>query len=484
MWENAKHPAPDPLRGALPEPRPEPLAEPWPVPGQEASEDTLAPRRRRGSKAQVEAVKAVRRTAAAAGFQLAGEQDDSVSHLSQTLAQINEDEDMAHLDGRLTFAERQIDRLASRRDQSDRLVDSELVVMRTRLEETLRAFAGATREHKDIVAAAERRLMALANEAERHTRAMLDSLRVELSLKVEEATWSAAHLEARLRGEKLAFEEEAARRASALAGSIAAGREFLEERVAVATDEMAARLESLTTALEARLAGSSPVDRADILGELEVRVGLVHARIDDARAEVLDAVQASEDKAIGAAEHLESMIRQLRRRLVGDEAEWHAVVGEAGDAVTALRARVEELLGRICAIEADGATARGSSGAQLGGVERRLDLHEDWSHATASEVSAQGLRLNAVEAQLSALEGIRVLVEEQAGAIEYLKGRFQGLDHPVEVPFDAVVAESDVAGGLERRLDELAVGQCLLSKRLDEIETRLSEDQARRRVWS
>jgi len=77
-----------------------------------------------------------------------------------------------------------------------------------------------------------------------------------------------------------------------------------------------------------------------------------------------------------------------------------------------------------------------------------------------------------------------VLVEEQAGAIEYLKGRFQGLDHPVEVPFDAVVAESDVAGGLERRLDELAVGQCLLSKRLDEIETRLSEDQARRRVWS
>jgi hypothetical protein len=113
---------------------------------------------------------------------------------------------------------------------------------------------------------------------------------------------------------------------------------------------------------------------------------------------------------------------------------------------------------------------------------------------------------------------LRMLAEEQAGTIEYLKGRVQelGLPAPVdqpspaapkgpegaeapdavegplapvpfvgEGPFDAIEAESDVAGIFEARLDELAEGQTRLAKRLDEIESRLlaPDHTARRRRW-
>lgn len=449
--------------------------------------------RRRGSRAQSEAVRAVRQTAREAGFQLANEDEDDVSHVAQTLAQITEGEDLAQLDGRLTFAERQIDRLANRRASADRLIDSELVVMRTRLEETLRAFAVATQEHKETVAVAERRLLSLANEAERHTRAMFDTLRVELSLKVEEASRSAATLESRLRGERAAFEDEAATRARGLARSIATGREELEARLGAATADLEARLASAALEMVARMGEAAPVDPNAILAGVDVRIGSVEEHLSAARAELLDVLMASEEKALGAAVHLESVIEKVRRRLVGDEAEWSAVIGEAGDAIISLRARVEELLGRICAIEADTATVRGTASSQLNGIDRRLEIHEEWSQAAMSEVSAQALRLNALEAQQSVVTGLRTLAEEQAGTIEYLKGRVQELIQPapVEAPpvveevFDALEVKSDVARILESRLDDLVVGQAQLAKRLDDIESRLlaaPENAARRRI--
>lgn len=426
------------------------------------------PVRKRRTRAQTEAVKAVRRTAAQAGFQLTREQDDSVSHVTQTMAEIDENEDLAQLDGRLTFAERQIDRLATRRDLSDRGIDAELAVMRSRLDETLKAFAAGTQEHKQVVAAAERRLMALASEAERHSRAMLESLRVELTLKLEEAARSTAQLEARLRGEKQAFEEEASRRAGALARSVAQARELLEERIEEATRDLTVRLDAAATQAEAKLASARPAD--------------------EVRAELMDLLQSSEDKALGAAEHLERIINHVRRRLVGDEAEWSAVVAEAGDAVAALRKRVEDLMERVCSLEANGATDRGASGAHLDAVEQRLELHEEWSQAAIAEVSSQGARLGGVEAQIEALAAVRELAEEQAGAIEYLKSRIHEMEAAPAAPEPVAEAEPDpkvAAPTLEARLDELAGGQARLNRRLDELEERLGTtgNTMRRRVW-
>src|SRR2546421_7045152 len=100
----------------------------------------------RGSRAQIEAVK---KTAEHAGLQLAREQDDSVSQVAQTLARLTENESLAQLDGRLTFAERQLDRLSSRREESDRLIDSELAGMRAPLGDTPTALSAGTPGHQE-----------------------------------------------------------------------------------------------------------------------------------------------------------------------------------------------------------------------------------------------------------------------------------------------------------------------------------------------
>ena len=442
----------------------------------------------RGSRARIETVK---KTAEHAGLQLAREQDDSVSQVAQTLARLTENESLAQLDGRLTFAERQLDRLSSRREESDRLIDSELAVMRARLEDTLTAFAAATQEHREAAAASERRLRALASEAELHTRAMVEELRVEMEGRVDESTRSAARLEARIGGVKQAFEEEASKRASALDESVAAGRELLATQIAAAAADLEARTAASAARLEA--AGGAGTKEA-ILGEVEGRMyewmaeplgqverlhadlAAAHAAVragnDELRGDLLDALTASEEKALGAAVHPESLIVQVRRRLVGDEAEWSAVVGEAGEAVASLRARVEDLLGRVCSIEARHAAERGAWGPQLEGIDRRLDRHEEWTRAAVAEASLQDLRVNALDARIAALAEIRGLAEEQAGAIEYLKHRMQSMGERVGVPVSVAPPDSTGLAALEARLDELAAGQLRLSKRLEQLEER------------
>jgi len=390
-----------------------------------------APLRRRGSRSQIEAVKAVRRSAEEAGFQLAREQDDAVSHVAQTLARIGENHELAALDGRMTFVERQLERLSGRREASDRMLDSEIAVLRTSLEETLRAFAAATQEHKEMVAAAERRLVTLAHEVERHTRAMVESLRVDVSLQLEEAARSMVGLEARLRGLKSAFEQEAAQHSRAVSASVAAGRAQLDRRVEEAKGEFEARLVGIGSEIEGRIEAAADGQRGAILAEVDGRLQAARADANRTRAELADAVQASDDKALGAAEHLETQINRLRRRLVGDEAEWSAIVGEAGEAVATLRAKVEELLRRVWGLEAGEAMARGASGASLEAVDQRLVAQEQQAEVSVTAVSELALRIAALESNLAALGDLRPKIEEQAGAIDYLAGRAAEPEAPV-----------------------------------------------------
>jgi hypothetical protein len=405
----------------------------------------------RGSRAQIEAVK---KTAERAGLQLAREQDDSVSQVAQALAQITENEDLAQLEGRLTFVERQLERLAARKDESDHLLDSELAVMRARLEDTLRAFAAATQEHADTMASVERSVALIASEGERRNRSALEAMRIDLSGRIEAAGRVSESLQAQMAAEKRAFEEEAARRAGALADSIGQARRTIEARIRSATAELQDRVDTVVEEIEANHPG-----RAELLAEVEGRIDewlsapldqlerlnadLVAAQaeassqLNDLRAEVLDTLEVSEEKALGAALHLETIILQVRRRLVADEAEWSAVVGEAGDAVSGLRSRVEELLGRVCELEASGASERGAQAAQVENVGRRLDLHEDWARVSITEVSELSLRLAAMESRLAAVDEVRSLAEEQAGTIEFLKQRIADLEEhqaPVAPP--------------------------------------------------
>jgi hypothetical protein len=359
---------------------------------------------------------------------------------------------MALLEGRLIVAERQLERLLARREESDRLIDSELAMMRARLEETLTAFAGASQEHKEAMAASERRLLALASEAERHTKARLDSLRAELVGRMDESSRDALSLEARVRGHKQAFEEEASKRAAALEGTVSEGRERLENMVASAVADLDARIEATMALLkDARAAELEPL-RAEVASRMDEwmaepleQVKRVHADLNAAqdamraaaanfRREALDAVAGSEEKALGAALHLESIVVQLRRRLVDDEAEWSALVREAGDTVSSIGTRVEDILGRVCVLEATDATERGSLAAQLEAIGRRLELHETSSREAGAETSSQSQRIEAMSNEIWELARLRTLVQEQIGAIDYLKQRIHEPSARVPAP--------------------------------------------------
>lgn len=391
----------------------------------------------RGSRAQLEAVKLA---GAQADHELAEEQQVSVAHLSQTLDEITRHEAIAEVEGRLTFVERQVERLAARREEADHLIDSELALMRARLEDTLKAFAVATQAYREAAATAERRLRTVASEAERYTRGSVEALRLEINERLDEATYRAERLESRMAGEKQAFEEEAAVRANALSAALAQGRAGIEARIQGALAEFEGRAHGLQRQLAADYPGreallgefqrrmdewlDEPLDRME---RLQAEAASAHARataeVTQLRAEVIDSLQESEEKALGAAVHLESMIHSVRRRLVSDEAEWTAIVREAGDAVGSLKTRVEDLLTRVCGIEADGATESGTVGGRLEGTEQRLEEHEDTGRTLVTAVSELGLRCDALEARNRGMEDLRALVERQSGAIEFLSRR-------------------------------------------------------------
>lgn len=391
----------------------------------------------RGSRAQLEAVKLAGEQA---DHELAQEQEVSVAHLSQALDEITRKEAIAEVEGRLTFVERQVERLTSRREEADHLIDSELAVMRARLEDTLKAFAVATQAYREAAATAERRLRSVAGEAERHTRSSVEALRLEINDRLDEATSRAERLEVRIAGEKRMFEEEAATRARALSTVLAEGRASIESRIEGALADFEGRAEGLQKMLAADYPGQEallrelqgrldewldePLDRIDRLNnEAATANARAKAHVVELRAEVVDSLRDSEEKALGAAVHLESMIHNLRRRLVADEAEWTAIVREAGDAVGSLKSRVEDLLNRVCGIEAKGAKESGTVGGRLEGTEQRLEEQEDAGRTVAGAVSELGLRCDALESRTKGVDDLRALVERQSGMIEFLARR-------------------------------------------------------------
>jgi hypothetical protein len=397
----------------------------------------------RGSRSQLEAVK---RSAEAAGLLLAREGVDSAEHLGHLLAEIDGHEDLAQLEGRLLVVERHLERLAARPEHSDQLIDSELAVMRARLEDTLRALAEVTQEHENTMASVERGVALIASEAERRNRAAMEILRLDLSGKIDAVNRSSEAVHAQMTAEKRAFEEEAARRAAALAGAIAEGREALRTGIGTALGELQERMDRFAEGVAANHPGreelfaqvqshlddwlSEPLDEVERLhDQLAAAHQAATEQVEQLRNDLVDGIQASEEKALGAAVHLESIILQVRRQLVGDETEWSAIIGEAGETMGSLRHRVEELLARVCDLEAGAAAERGASTAERESLERRMEQHEGWARASLAEVSELGLRCAAIESRQASDDQLRLLVEQQAGTIAFLTQRMADLEN-------------------------------------------------------
>lgn len=525
----------------------------------------------RGSRGDVDTV---RRNAAAAGRQLEAEQEESVAQLAQALGEISEGEALAHLDSRLAFVERQVDRLTARRDETDRGTQGELAVMRARIEDAMEAVGATAEQQKDALNSLEKRLAGIVSEAERGSADVVESLRREIVSKVQDTANRLDKLDARIRGEMKAFEDGFDERSRALTGSIEEKSETFDERLTEAAEDLQAQLEETsarvverlekhsgeqaallqeneaelasararmvedftarvseieskiaqtseeagknieeahrrleTTIAEAEHRSQEVSEKADALvvsiderleGErreiegrlsewgaelrletqrmreaVENRSKAVAEALDVVRRDLLARVQASEEKAAGAAIRLQSLIDQSKRELVSDEEEWSGLLTELGDDMSQLKIRVEELAGRVSAAEARRAAERGSSNANAEGFSARVEaLEQKVRDAVEEMVAKQGTRLEMLASQVASMSETEVAAEEQFGSVEYLKRRVgemaERLDEIV-VKVNAIGRYVTKPGGAARiKGDQLLPGD--LDQRLESIE--------------
>lgn len=518
-----------------------------PPTAEEDAVDETEKARRQGPRGTRDEVKAVRRNAKRAGRELDREQEESVAHLAQALGQISEDEALAHLDARLGFVERQVERLAARREEVDRGIQAELAVTRAGVEEALRAAAESAEEQKEARVSLEKRLLGLVAEGERRAVGMTEALRQELVGRLQEASSRFERVEARLRGEMEASQAALDERAHSITAMAAQAREAVEARVEAAEGRVAEALAGLERqvgdvaveiaeragALEARLAEAAAgaeaaaaeaearaasleerieeavVSGAGILSErIDTLVSDLNARLDreeresearlsessaefrlelgrmreelasrgeeegrdreSVRRDLIDRIRSSEEKAAGAAIHLESMIREIRRQIIGDEQEWSEAVRGLIEEVSSARVRLQELLGRVGTLESRLATERGASQAVVEGVAGRIEVLEDSLRSAVEEVvTRHGTRLEVLASQVAAFTESELAVEERMGAVDYLKRRTAELADRLEAMARAPAAAGGPAvrpapdpgpalAALERRLDALA----------------------------
>ena len=306
---------------------------------------TPAKRVPKASKAQLDAVK---RSAEALGEVLDKEQEESVLNLAQALDEINEGEALAHLDTRLAFIERQVERLAARRDEADRGMAGEFEVMRARLEDALNALGSTAAEHRDATLGLEKRLMGLVSEAETRYSESVDTLRSDLVSIVHDATAKFDKTESHLRGELSALEDgveertrstasEAQRLASMTSQLEAKARELdekavsrsvefedkakqLEERVFSKASELEEHISSRSAELEANLSSRSAELEANLsskTSKLEATLSSKTAELESRVASKVSELEARADSKVAAIEEtLRSSVETLTAQSV------------------------------------------------------------------------------------------------------------------------------------------------------------------------
>jgi hypothetical protein len=586
----------------------------------------------RGTKSEVEAVK---KTARKVSEGLGNERDRSLVNLAQTFGEINGGEALAQLDTRLTFIERQVERLAARREEMDRSVQGELNVMRSRIEEALTAVGATAEETKVSWVSVEKRLTNLIAQAERRSAGVIEAMREEVVSKVEGASSRLEKYEARLRGEMTAFEDSSDERNRSLSTALEVNRDefqealdsrlaeldgwikkaagdfevrlaeatagfekrlaeggrglkemgrrtgVLEERLSAVLDELeqqsstasigfeeaietakaefTKRLEESEAGLQKRVDESGPALAkefesafaelaasieakvsqstaegegrvaqaaaeaearvearlhaflADIHGsqeserrEMEARLSeiLAEARVEMGRLKdalearfakgdesvealdrrILQMIRASEEKAAGAAVHLESMIRGQHRQVVGIESELSDQLGAVAAQLSEVRGRLDEVAGRVGTTEARWATDRGASQVTLEGLTGRIDLLEERLREAVEEVSArQATRVEMLASKVSDLAGADVRTEERQGAVEFLKRRVAEMGERVDeivVKVNAIGKYVTRPSGTAPAPDDDLIGRLeLLEKSVDDLARRISASQ-------
>lgn len=183
----------------------------------------------KGDVQREERLRAVHRHAERAARELDLERADSVLHLARAFGAIDRGEVVAQFEARLGFLERQVQRLAGRRDQVDRAVQGELQLMRNRVGEAIRSVEAAGEADRRARQALEARIRAALEESEKRTSQAAQDLREALVSSWEQTVES--ERSERQRSHMEALESELAERAEAARELIGEIRQSLETQV-------------------------------------------------------------------------------------------------------------------------------------------------------------------------------------------------------------------------------------------------------------
>ncbi len=429
----------------------------------------------RASKAQLESLK---ESARQAGRQLDREQEVSVLNVAKTLDEINEGEAFAHIDTRLSFMERQVERLTARRDEADRGLDAELKVMRARIEDALEA-VGATGVDQRIAAAeTESRLGQLVTDEERRATEALDEFRGDLVGEVQKTLGKLEKTEARLKGEMRAFQEGMQEQSRSLTETVSAGQadfedsltsvsEKVETQLAAAEAEQkdqfrrtledfetarAELIETVQAAASAVEAGSATImpmvesrldnERREVeagLNEMKAEVRLqineafsrisssfekLSTLLDGARQELVERLSTSEAKFVSSATRLESKMGEQARQMAASEQEWSSGIGELDQTFADLKDRVEEFSDKLLAAESRRVGDAGSSATAIQELASRVTLAETRLRDVAGEATGRlATRVEMLASQVASISEKEAGAEESSGAVEYLSRR-------------------------------------------------------------
>lgn len=398
----------------------------------------------KATKAQMDAVK---RSAQEAGEVLDREQEDSVMNLAQALDEINEGEALAHLDTRLSFIERQVERLTARRDEADRGFQGELAIMRARIEDTLEAVGSTAEDQRDSWISLEKRVSGLVAGQDSRSTEVFDSLRADLVALVQGATKKLEKTEARVRGEAKALEGNLEERVRSVLEGLGDNRNLVEESLA----ELDVRLEEAAEAQEARAAQLSEA-------ALE-KVAEAHKEVDFAAARLSE-----------QAEQLDARV-EVRFTQLGQD----------------LESKIETISGTLGSVRSSNSELKAEIEGYASSLQQRLDSERRETDARISESQAD-LRLETHQLnnkldealtrmtdllELSAkdfIEKIRASEEKSAGAAIHLESLIN------QVRRQMASGEQEFSGALTAMAEEFSAVRI----RLEELSGRVASTEARR----
>lgn len=336
-------------------------------------------------------IKAVKQSADRASEELDFEQKESVKGLAEVLIEISAEESLAHLESRIAFLERQIDRLTERRDEVEGVLETELSMMKARIEDALQAVGSVLEEQREVRASIEASLGERFERSNERHAAEIASLRKDMAELVAEATARFVETEAHIKGEIKAFEDSSSERSRISSEVLEAGQEV--------TSGLSAQFEEMEERLRTSLEGEKSAQR-----------------------KTLSALATSlESRVSSQGEALRSAMNQFRSGVEQGLSKEREEVQTMLKSVRAINASFEEMSSKMALAEAQRAGGTAALGISLDGLAARLaELETRVQNSVESSSMDLANKVQLIEARLDQLLVAKTAATEEKGEFAYV----------------------------------------------------------------